>query len=595
MRGVSDVTRGLAAGVEAERPRTKDASAAGPALRAWPRWAPALLAVGVFVLLSAAAAITSQGFLDNDACTHYIYARFSRYEPHYLTNVWGRPLVTSIYALPAWTIGRLGVRLTSMALAVGTGLVTMSIARRQGFRWPVLALIFTLAQPIFFLHSFAELTEVPFAFLVALAFWAYQGRHWLLMALVAGLMPTARPEGFAFLALAAGGLVWHRRDWWFPILVLAGGLSAWAVVRFNPTAGSAQHIKAHFLPPLLAALGGVALGFVFARRAWWLLLLAAPLAVWSLAGWFTNGGYWHDRWFMNILTWIPQNWPYQAKSEYPDGWLVHFVVLLPAVVSPLVFPAVLIGVWRSLREGGAQDHRRRCQWLIAAIPLMVLAGHSLLYWGGWMASNGELRYMLVVTPFWALLGAAGWQWLFERLRLGAPVAWAGAAALAPLLANVAYPVVPLRPEPEWAQAKQAEQWYRGAPQVENYPRLMTTHRAMNYLLDISPTDDQRASEYAHDEIMRPRPGTILIWDPRHGPRNSDKDLTASLNEILEAGWVPVAALREQEQGGVGKARPANHPWVVMDRLARKLDTDERGNWYVFLSPRDRWGEPTPRK
>jgi hypothetical protein len=46
------------------------------------------------------------------------------------------------------------------------------------------------------------------------------------------------------------------------------------------------------------------------------------------------------------------------------------------------------------------DHRARCEVLIAVIPIGVLVVHSLLYWRGLMASNGELRYMLTVAPFW---------------------------------------------------------------------------------------------------------------------------------------------------------------------------------------------------
>src|SRR5688572_8561070 len=60
----------------------------------FPEWKSALIAVGVFALLSVAAGVASVGFLEADACTHYIYARFALDEPHYLTNVWGRPFCT---------------------------------------------------------------------------------------------------------------------------------------------------------------------------------------------------------------------------------------------------------------------------------------------------------------------------------------------------------------------------------------------------------------------------------------------------------------------------------------------------------------------
>src|SRR5207244_9513390 len=48
------------------------------------------------------------------------------------------------------------------------------------------------------------------------------------------------------------------------------------------------------------------------------------------------------------LTWLRHEWPYEGKSTYASGSLFHFVALLPAIVGPLVFPFVAIGVWRSI-------------------------------------------------------------------------------------------------------------------------------------------------------------------------------------------------------------------------------------------------------
>ena len=78
----------------------------------------------------------------------------------------------------------MGVRTTSLLLALVCGFVAYAIARRERFRWPALALIFTLAQPLVFLHSFSELTELPFAALIGLAFVAYQRRQFLVMTIL---------------------------------------------------------------------------------------------------------------------------------------------------------------------------------------------------------------------------------------------------------------------------------------------------------------------------------------------------------------------------------------------------------------------------
>src|SRR5439155_27150165 len=137
---------------------------------------------------------------------------------HYLVNVWGRPFVTALYAIPATFFGRMGVRVTSLCCALLIATIASLIAKDLKFRWPALAFIFTLAQPLVFLHSFSELTELPFALLLVLAFWAYRRRQWLVMAIVAALLPTARPEGFGFLLLAFVALIAHRRWWWTVLL-----------------------------------------------------------------------------------------------------------------------------------------------------------------------------------------------------------------------------------------------------------------------------------------------------------------------------------------------------------------------------------------
>ena len=92
--------------------------------------------IAIFASMSFWMAVASKGFLEADACTHYMFARHALAEPSYLVNVWGRPLCTCAYAIPA-AIGRvLGVRVMSLLLAVGMGLVTYRIAKKQNYRMP---------------------------------------------------------------------------------------------------------------------------------------------------------------------------------------------------------------------------------------------------------------------------------------------------------------------------------------------------------------------------------------------------------------------------------------------------------------------------
>src|SRR5215218_10564639 len=98
-----------------------------------------VMGVIIFAALSTWCAVKSVGFLEADAMTHYMFARFSFREWSYFVNVWGRPLCTGIYAIPANLGGVLGARAMSLAMAVAIGLVVYRVARNQGFRMPAIA------------------------------------------------------------------------------------------------------------------------------------------------------------------------------------------------------------------------------------------------------------------------------------------------------------------------------------------------------------------------------------------------------------------------------------------------------------------------
>ena len=475
-------------------------------------------AIVLFSALSLTCAALSDGFLTADALTHYLYSKYSFQHPALLVDMWGRPLVTGLFAIPAALGGRLAVRVTALLVALVCAFAAFRIARGQHVRRPVLAFVFTLAQPLVFLNSFAEMTELPFAALAGLAFLAYQARRWWAAAVLAALLPLARPEGFEFVALAVLGLLVHRK----------------------------------LLP---------------------LLVLPLPLLLWNHAGWEIDGraGPW--------WRWLVDHWPYARESTYPSGSLLQFAFFLPAVVSPFVLPATLLGAWRSAlpRAGAGEDqHLRACRVMTVAIPASILAVHTLLYWLGKMASYGEPRYLLVAAPFWAVLSARGWEWAFDAARWRDSIRPAAVAAVLPLAALLLHPVLPLRRPAHWEAAEKVAEQYRQTLAPAGYPKILAAHPAVFYYLGVSPVDPARVAPWHRDTVANPPAGVVLVWDPIYAQRNARTDRVVSLQDVRDAGWIPRPDLDAALlTSGTRSKRPTPDP---LDQLAA------RGEWTVFVSP-----------
>ena len=458
---------------------------------------PEIAALSIFAVLSLLCAWLSDGFVAADACTHYLFAKYAFSDPVNFVDVWGRPLCTLIDAFPA-QLGLFAVRATHVAIAIACALVARTIARNQSLPRPGLALLFTIGAPLFFLFSFSEMTELPFALVLGLAFICYQREKWVLFALLAGLLPTARPEGFGFIFLAAIALLYHRR--------------------------------------LIS-----------------LLPLIAPLLLWDIAGWLLT-----DRtvpWY----AWLIHAWPWSEQGLYGSGSIFTFVGVLPVVVPPLILPATLIGVKTTLspRAPNPTRHARICQLLIAAIPLSILIAHSVLRWLGKFGTFGEARYLLICAPFWGVLSAAGFEWISQRLNFRRPWRIATVAALVPALLNFVSPVMPLHLPPDWQTASRFADIYRANPLREAYPRVVAAHPAIPYFLGTDPNGNARNNAFTGAVIKQPPPGALLVWDPVYCTTNAIAENAAAPDQLRAAGWIKDTQLTDKLNERAGSKR-----WIV---------------------------------
>jgi len=451
---------------------------------AW--WTQCAWTITAFLLLTIVLAIRSNGFIAADACSHYLYAKYAFADPVNIVDVWGRPLVTLLFAGPAWLAGRMGVKIACVLMTAACGLVAGLIARDQNHRNPALAVLLTLGQPLLILFSFAEMTELPFALILSLAMWAFGRRQWVIFALLCGLLPAARPEGFAFLLVAMAILLLMRR----------------------------------LLP---------------------LAVLIVPLLAWDIAGWVITGRDGH--WWM----WLSHAWPWSTTSGYGRGNILCFVAVLPVLVSPFVLPATLAGIGLKLRgflslpRHAISDptalHPLLCRVMVAAVPCMILISHSILRALGKFGTLGEARYLLVAAPLWGVLSAAGWEWIFATFNWKNRWRWAVVAVILPALVNVAYRVLPVRLDRDWLAAQSFATMVRQHELPAGHDRIISSHPGVYYFLNIDPTQNSRQNSFTRATIQRLPPHSILVWDPIYSAQNANLDDTSTLDAIRKSGWI----------------------------------------------------------
>ena len=158
---------------------------------------------------------------DDDSINRYFMAQAALEKPDLFLSFWGRPLAILFFALPAQAGYWYCAALTAL-LTIGTCYFVYKAAVTAGFKSAWLAIVFTIAQPFFFITSFSLCTEPLAAFLLAWGlFWFYR-KSWIGAALVLSMVPLARSELVLILPIFAWLL--YKEKKYIPILLLGTGL-----------------------------------------------------------------------------------------------------------------------------------------------------------------------------------------------------------------------------------------------------------------------------------------------------------------------------------------------------------------------------------
>jgi hypothetical protein len=319
------------------------ASAAGSESRIQWRAAAWLAA---YAVAGIAVAILSPDSYQQDGGTHFLFARDAWWNHSLFVDVWGRPLFTTLYAIPALA-GYLPAKLLTVLVCVVTAWQCWRWAEDEGLARPELAIPFLALQPSLFLLMSETMTEPLFALVLVIALRLRRSGRSLAALIIASLLPLARPEGF-FICLLWG--VWSLADghlgrvWW-------------------------QRLRA--LPLLLTGV-----------IAWWLAaLLISKDPLFILHNWPPN--------------WAPTGAEY-GTAPWLDYWRQRYDIINGkfAWLFAIGFIALLV--------------RRKLGTAISLVVVLFVL-HSILRHYGLFGSAGYPRYFVCVAPAIALITLEGWN------------------------------------------------------------------------------------------------------------------------------------------------------------------------------------------
>lgn len=480
------------------------------------RW-QALGWLGACAAATAILALFSNGTYHDDDLKHFLFARWTRFDPEYLVHTWGRPGFTLLHALPA-QLGWTACRLLSVGLTALTAWATFRCAQQLGLRHAAWAVPLTYAQPLVLHLSFTTLTETPMAAQLALATWALLAGRRRTSAMLFSLTLVTRHEAIVLLPIWAWAL-WSTKKstekrGWTPFLALG----TMALLFCAPAAHNvATRLAFGYWPwAILTEPGhtthyGQGTPLTFLVR---FVSMAGPV----VATWFVVGCrvLWRDRrtWplLAGVAAYIAVQTALYMHQAYATGGYARFLV----PIAPWVALGALAGVNALRSADPALRQRAHRTWLAAAISLWVCL---------------ELEQMLNPSP---TLQPYLWP-----LRAGAALFVAGVSAgllhrgrligtvivVLALLGPLVRAGLPHRLRPRERAMAEAVEWlherdWAGRP-------FFAVNDWLYYFAD---RWYPARSEPWYDILTASPPGALFLWDARYGP---SPDFGISL-ELLRA-------------------------------------------------------------
>ncbi|MEO8879814.1 MAG: hypothetical protein ABI446_05410 [Gemmatimonadaceae bacterium] len=444
-------------------------------------WQPALW-LAFFSAVAIALVMVYPDSSSADGGTHFLEAQWAWRSGHHslLVDVWGRPLFTLIYSLPA-ALGYRAAKLFTVGVSLAAAWQCWRVAMLLRFERPALVIPLLFLQPTFLGVAPETMTEPLFGLVLIVALRLHLEGRIRAGAVLASLLPLARPEG--------------------PFLVALWGV--WIVVDSRLSGAWWRRIPSTF--PL-------ATGMV----VWWL----AALAITRDPLWIRHNAPW-------TLT--------SATASHGSFWLywnMRWEILGPQL-------------WRVFVVGMAALLIRRRALQLPSLVLVIFLLHSTMWAKGLMNTEGFPRYITCTAPAIALITLAGWNvlagalsWMLEQIgaaRVRQPVI---ALLTALVLLRSGWYALTYVDGQEGSRASWAiddsYQWFLAHPRPVR--ELAWSRPYVPILFGWDPWETLHwTSDRQHNlSLMHGAPpGTLLFWDDATGP----DWYHVSANDFAGAGFV----------------------------------------------------------
>ena len=442
-------------------------------------------------------------FYQGEEGAQYMNMKAIWHNPEAVLGNWPKTGWKILYAVPA-LLGKQAVLIVNCLFAAFTGFFAAKVVRLYDGKWPTVAQILLLSQPLWFYLAFKNYSEISTAFLIILSVYFAKKEKFIFSALLISFVFLIRQE-FIYLLVIYGVYLFIKKKYisflalgLFPVLYALWGWSVTGDMLYllHSSAQTAKDYKAlyprqgfeHYFvmsEVIFGAVCMVGLLIYISQSAIQRVIKPAYFIIVPLGYFFLLHCIFNDTIF-NIGPSTGGNLRYMLS------------------ISPLFAVAATLGIEKM------GEVKKNTLALILLVPLFLFSLAYMGYEHNWVKFHPEegknMIFPLLTLATIVLLFAIG-----AKYRLQAVIFLA-----------ILQMVLVIRPkelkDDENAAQKEIVEWCKDQQLETKYP-ILSSLALFNYFYDKNPWEFPKGQEPVSAETINKAPvGTIIIWDTHYASK-----------------------------------------------------------------------------